>query len=504
MFDKVLIANRGEIAVRVMRTLREMGIKSVAVYSEADARALHVRYADEAYCIGPAASAESYLRTDKIIEVAKKTGAQAIHPGYGFLSENAQFAKDLADAGIAFIGPPADAIVSMGEKTQARKIMMAADVPVVPGTEDAVPDAETAFEYAKEIGFPVLVKAAAGGGGKGMRRVDDPAEFVSAFSGAQREAQSAFGDGRCYVEKWILQPKHVEIQVLADEHGNVVHLFERECSVQRRHQKVVEESPCPIIRDDVRQAMGAVAVKAAKAVGYVGAGTVEFLLDVNQDFYFLEMNTRLQVEHPITEAVTGVDLVAQQIRVADGAELPFTQDDLVQSGHAIEVRVYAEDPDNNFLPSPGVITELRVPQGHGVRDDNGFYAGAEVSLHYDPMISKFIVHAPDRETARARMLRSLDEYVVHGVETNINFLKDCLRNEEFIGGKYDTGVVDRILDEAAEKTVSEDEQNASLIGAALHRHFASNVSDTTSATGTSKDSGSNWQRYGRMRGVGRL
>ena len=502
MFDKVLIANRGEIAVRVMRTLREMGIGSVAVYSEADARALHVRYADEAYCIGPAASAESYLRTDKILEVARKTGAQAIHPGYGFLSENAQFAKDLAAEGIAFIGPPADAIVSMGEKTQARKIMIAAGVPVVPGTEDAVPDAETAFEYAKEIGFPVLVKAAAGGGGKGMRRVDDPAEFVSAFAGAQREAQAAFGDGRCYVEKWILKPKHVEIQILADGHGNVVHLFERECSVQRRHQKVIEESPCPIIRDDVRLAMGAVAVKAAQTVGYVGAGTVEFLLDVNQDFYFLEMNTRLQVEHPITEAVTGVDLVAQQIRIADGAKLPFTQEDLVQSGHAIEVRVYAEDPSNNFLPSPGKITELRVPQGHGVRDDNGFYAGAEVSLHYDPMISKFIVHAPDRETARARMLRALDEYVVAGVETNISFLKDCLRHPEFIGGAYDTGVVGRILDDLATKPVSEEEARAALIAAALQRHFASNVQ--TDAAPVAADNGSTWQRYGRFRSVGRF
>ncbi len=502
MFDKVLIANRGEIAVRVMRTLREMGIGSVAVYSEADARALHVRYADEAYCIGPAASAESYLRTDKILEVARKTGAQAIHPGYGFLSENAQFAKDLAAEGIAFIGPPADAIVSMGEKTQARKIMIAAGVPVVPGTEDAVPDAETAFEYAKEIGFPVLVKAAAGGGGKGMRRVDDPAEFVSAFAGAQREAQAAFGDGRCYVEKWILKPKHVEIQILADGHGNVVHLFERECSVQRRHQKVIEESPCPIIRDDVRLAMGAVAVKAAQTVGYVGAGTVEFLLDVNQDFYFLEMNTRLQVEHPITEAVTGVDLVAQQIRIADGAKLPFTQEDLVQSGHAIEVRVYAEDPSNNFLPSPGKITELRVPQGHGVRDDNGFYAGAEVSLHYDPMISKFIVHAPDRETARARMLRALDEYVVAGVETNISFLKDCLRHPEFIGGAYDTGVVGRILDDLATKPLSEEEARAALIAAALQRHFASNVQ--TDAAPVAADNGSTWQRYGRFRSVGRF
>ncbi len=503
MFKKVLIANRGEIAVRVMRTLREMGIGSVAVYSEADARALHVRYADEAYCIGPAASAESYLRTDKIIAVAKATGAEAIHPGYGFLSENAEFAETLAQAGIVFIGPPSSAIVSMGEKTGARRMMIAAGVPVVPGTEDAVPDPAVAFEYAKEIGFPVLVKAAAGGGGKGMRRVDDPNDFMEAFSGAQREAQNAFGDGRCYVEKWILQPKHVEIQILADGHGNCVHLFERECSVQRRHQKVVEESPCPIIRDEVRLAMGEVAVTAAKAVNYVGAGTVEFLLDVNQDFYFLEMNTRLQVEHPITEAVTGVDLVAQQLRVANGETLPFTQEDLRQSGHAIEVRVYAEDPANNFLPAPGVITEMRVPQGHGVRDDNGFYAGAEVSLHYDPMISKFIVHAEDRETARKRMLRALDEYVVHGVSTNIEFLKAALEHPEFIGGKYDTGVVDSIMHSMNARVPSEEEKTAALIGAALDRHFSDNSATSSDASAANAKS-NNWQTYARLRSVGRL
>ena len=504
MFDKVLIANRGEIAVRVMRTLRELGIGSVAVYSEADARALHVRYADEAYCIGPAASAESYLRTDKILEVARKTGAQAIHPGYGFLSENAEFASALAKEGITFIGPPASAIVAMGEKTGARRMMMAAGVPVVPGTEDAVPDPADAFEFAKEIGFPVLVKAAAGGGGKGMRRVDDPADFMEAFAGAQREAQNAFGDGRCYVEKWILQPKHVEIQVLADTHGNCVHLFERECSVQRRHQKVVEESPCPILRPEVREKMGEVAVRAAKAVNYVGAGTVEFLLDVNQDFYFLEMNTRLQVEHPITEAVTGVDLVAQQLRVAAGQPLPFTQADLAQTGHAIEVRIYAEDPANNFLPAPGTITEMRVPQGHGVRDDNGFYAGAEVSLHYDPMISKFIVQAEDRETARNRMLRALDEYVVHGVSTNIDFLKAALAHPEFIGGAYDTSVVDAIMATMEARERTDDEETVSLIAAALHRRFTDASRSVAGGTAATQSETNNWQSYARLRGVGRL
>jgi len=327
MFSKVLIANRGEIAIRVMRTLRELGIRSVAVYSEADREALHVRYADEAYCVGPAASRDSYLRIDRILEVAKQSGAEAIHPGYGFLSENSEFAEACAEAGVVFIGPPAQAIVAMGEKTGARRMMIAAEVPVVPGLERPIEDAQAAYDYAESIGYPVLIKAAAGGGGKGMRRVDDPARFIEAFEGARREAASAFGNADVYVEKWIVQPKHVEIQVLADTHGNVVHLFERDCSVQRRHQKVVEESPCPVLRDDVRQKMGAVAVQAARAVDYVGAGTVEFLLDVNQDFYFLEMNTRLQVEHPVTEMVTGVDLVEQQLRIAAGQPMSVTQDD---------------------------------------------------------------------------------------------------------------------------------------------------------------------------------
>ena len=500
MFKKVLVANRGEIAVRIMRTLHEMGITSVAVYSDADRRALHVRYADEAYHVGGAASRDSYLRIDRIIEVAKASGTDAIHPGYGFLSENTEFAAQCEANGITFIGPPAEAIVSMGEKTQARRIMIAADVPVVPGTEHAIDSVEEAFEVAKGIGFPVLVKAAAGGGGKGMRRVDRAEDFVAAFAGAKREAAAAFGNDDCYLEKWILQPKHVEIQVLADAHGNVVHLFERECSVQRRHQKVVEESPCMILRDDVRMRMGAVAVQAAKAVGYVGAGTVEFLLDVNQDFYFLEMNTRLQVEHPITEFVTGVDLVAEQLRVAAGQPLRYKQEDLAQTGHAIEVRVYAEDPDNGFLPSPGRITRLDVPSGPGVRDDNGFYAGAEVSLHYDPMISKFIVHGEDREHARARMLRCLDEYIVHGIKTNIPFLKESLRYPAFVDGSYDTGVVDGIV-EAWDHTVSDVDALDGLVAAALERHLSTDCAESKEAVAESDTSG--WQRYGRFRTLGR-
>lgn len=503
MFKKVLIANRGEIAVRVMRTLREMGIASVAVYSEADAKSLHVRYADEAYCIGPAASRESYLVIDKIIEVCKKTGAEAVHPGYGFLSENTEFAAACEKNGIVFIGPPASAILTMGSKTEARKKMIEAGVPVVPGTEDAIDTAEEAFEIAKDMGFPVLIKAAAGGGGKGMRRVDEPEQFIEAFGAAKREAASAFGDDACYIEKWILQPKHVEIQILSDSKGNHLHLFERECSVQRRHQKVVEESPCPVLRDDVRMKMGEVATRAAAAVDYVGAGTCEFLIDVNQDFYFLEMNTRLQVEHPITEMVTGVDLVEQQIRIAAGEEIPFKQEDLKQSGHAIEVRVYAEDPDNNFLPSPGKITRLQVPTGSGVRDDSGYYEGSSVSLHYDPMVSKFIVHAESREKARARMLRCLDEYVVHGIETNIEFLKDCLRYDEFVDGSYDTGVISGIQ-KAIEKRREEqgdlgedvDGQLAAALYKYMHRGKAARGEEEGASAGSSE---SLWTRFGRYR-----
>jgi len=503
MFSKVLIANRGEIAIRVMRTLRELGIRSVAVYSEADREALHVRYADEAYCVGPAASRDSYLRIDRILEVAKQSGAEAIHPGYGFLSENSEFAEACAEAGVVFIGPPAQAIVAMGEKTGARRMMIAAEVPVVPDLERPIEDAQAAYDYAESIGYPVLIKAAAGGGGKGMRRVDDPARFIEAFEGARREAASAFGNADVYVEKWIVQPKHVEIQVLADTHGNVVHLFERDCSVQRRHQKVVEESPCPVLRDDVRQKMGAVAVQAARAVDYVGAGTVEFLLDVNQDFYFLEMNTRLQVEHPVTEMVTGVDLVEQQLRIAAGQPMSVTQDDLAQTGHAIEVRVYAEDPDNNFLPSPGRITRLHVPTGPGVRDDGGYETGTEVSLHYDPMISKFIVHAETREKAIGRLLRCLDEYDVQGIDTNLEFLVDCLRVAPFAEGTYDTGVVSEIqAAREAREGLDDDDAKHARIAAALYRHLHS--AKRAAATGETPSTTTNgWSRYGRFRTLGR-
>jgi acetyl-CoA carboxylase biotin carboxylase subunit len=503
MFRKVLIANRGEIAIRVMRTLRELGIGSVAVYSEADRDAMHVQYADEAYCVGPAASRESYLRMDKILEVARATGAEAIHPGYGFLSENADFARACAAAGIVFIGPPADAIDAMGEKTRARRKMIAAQVPVVPGTEAAIEDSADALEFAKQAGFPVLVKAAAGGGGKGMRRVDREEDFIAAFEGARREAQAAFGNGDCYIEKWILQPKHVEIQVLADQHGNVVHLFERDCSVQRRHQKVVEESPCPILRQDVRDAMGRVAVLAAKAVDYVGAGTIEFLIDAEQNFYFLEMNTRLQVEHPVTEMVTGIDLVEQQLRVAAGQPLPFRQEDLRQTGHAIEVRIYAEDPANNFLPSPGPITKMVIPEGHGVRNDAGYTTGTEVSLHYDPMIAKFIVHGADREQARARMLRCLGEYVVQGIETNTAFLSECLRFDEFIDGHYDTGMIGRMKEGAAAEVDEEDEIEAIAV-AALVEHLRREAARGAQPAATAQETPSRWALHGRLQATGRM
>jgi acetyl-CoA carboxylase biotin carboxylase subunit len=447
MFEKVLVANRGEIAVRVMRTLKEMGISTVAVYSEADRQALHVRVADEAYYVGPAASNESYLVIDKILEVAKECGADAIHPGYGFLSENADFSRACQDTDITFIGPRPYAIEAMGEKTRARTLMEEAGVPLVPGTEDAIEDPEEALELARDMGFPVLAKASAGGGGKGMRRVDNEEDFVEAFEGARREALSAFGNGDVFVEKYVVNPKHVEIQVLADEHGNCVHLFERECSVQRRHQKIIEETPCPVLEEETRRKMGEVAVKAAKAVDYVGAGTVEFLLDRDQNFYFLEMNTRLQVEHPITELITGMDLVRWQVRVALGEELPFEQSDITRNGAAIECRIYAEDPDNNFRPAPGPISYLSAPDGPGVREDSGVYSGGEVPVHYDPMISKLAVWGETREVAIQRMRRALTEYTISGIITNIAFHEEVLVHPDFLDGTYDTEFVPNLLED---------------------------------------------------------
>ncbi|MGE3467762.1 MAG: acetyl-CoA carboxylase biotin carboxylase subunit [Pyrinomonadaceae bacterium] len=442
MFKKILIANRGEIACRVIRACREMKIGSVAVYSDADRDALHVRMADEAYHIGPPPSNESYLVWTRIIEVAKTAGAEAIHPGYGFLSENAEFVREVTKAGITFIGPPPEAMEGMGGKMSARKIAIAADVPIVPGTTEALHSFEDARETAASFGYPVMLKASAGGGGKGMRLVADESELKSALESSQSEALASFGDDAVYVEKAIVRPRHIEIQIFSDTHGNHVHLGERECSIQRRHQKVVEEAPSPINSAELRAEMGACAVKVAKAVNYVGAGTVEFLVsDLDKSFYFLEMNTRLQVEHPVTELVTGIDLVREQIRVAWGERLSFTQDDIVLRGHAIECRVYAEDPDNDFLPSPGRITRLRVPQGPGVRDDGGIYEGAEVSIYYDPMISKFAVHGRDRAEAIDRMRRALMEYEVGGIKTTLPFFREIMDDQEFIDGKLDTGFI---------------------------------------------------------------
>src|SRR5689334_10064459 len=444
MFTKVLIANRGEIAVRVIRACREMGIASVAVFSDVDRAALHVSKADEAYLLGPAPARESYLNIPKILEVAKRCGAEAIHPGYGFLSENAQFARACAEAGIKFIGPPPSAMELMGSKTRARTAMQAAGVPMVPGSARGLSLVE-AGEMAAKVGYPVMIKAAAGGGGKGMRLVSKPSELKSSFETAQSEALRSFNDGEIYVEKFIENPRHIEIQVLGDEHGNVVYLGERECSVQRRHQKVIEEAPSAVVTLELRRKMGETAVQVAKAAGYFNAGTVEFLVDKDLNYYFLEMNTRLQVEHPVTELVTGIDLVHLQIHVASGDKLPFKQEDVQLRGHAIECRIYAEDPDNNFFPSPGAITRLMTPGGPGIREDSGVFEGWHVPLDYDPMLSKLIAYAPTRELAIARLNRALEEYSIGGIKTNLSLFRRLLHEPAFRIAEIDTGYLDRLL-----------------------------------------------------------
>ncbi len=441
---KVLVANRGEIAVRVMRTLREMGIASVAVYSEVDRASLHVRVADEAYPIGPAAAAESYLRVDKIIDTAKKAGCDAIHPGYGFLSENPALPEACERAGIVVVGPPASAMRQMGSKTAARTKMSEAGVPIVPGAMCDTTD--EAIAAATRIGFPVMLKAASGGGGKGMRLVERAEDMASAWERARSEAKKFFGDDTVYIEKAIIRPRHVEIQVVGDREGNVVHVFERDCSIQRRNQKVVEETPSPAASRELVARMGAIAVKGAQAVGYYSAGTFEFLLSDDGSFYFLEMNTRLQVEHPVTELITGTDLVREMLLVAQGERLSFAQDDLVARGAAIECRIYAEDPASGFLPSPGKIESLVVPAGPGVRDDGGAYPGCTISSYYDPLISKLSVWAPTRERAVARMRRALSEYVVTGIRTNLSFHEKLFNHPEFVAGHYDTGFLERHKD----------------------------------------------------------
>jgi acetyl-CoA carboxylase biotin carboxylase subunit len=468
---RLLVANRGEIAVRVMRTCHERGIETAAVYSEVDRLAPHVLMADHAVPIGPAAAAQSYLSIDKIIDACRCAGADAVHPGYGFLSENEDFAEACAAAGIVFVGPSADSMRRMGNKPSARQAVAAAGAPVVPGDNgpagNGFPDPESALAAARRVGFPVLLKAASGGGGKGMRLVHTEAELAPALEAARREALAAFGDDAVYLEKAIQEPRHIEIQVFGDRHGALVHLGERDCSIQRRHQKVVEESPSPVVTPELRARMGAAAVAAARAVSYVGAGTCEFLLGADGGFYFLEMNTRLQVEHPITELVYGLDLVAWQLDVAEGRPLPLTQEqlDARRRGHAMECRVYAEDPVK-FLPSPGRITHLRVPDGPYVRNDSGCYEGAEIPVHYDPMISKLVVWGEDRARALARMRRALDEYQVRGIETNLPFHRRCVRHPAFVAGQYDTGFIGRHA-AALAPTAEGAELEAALIAVAL-------------------------------------
>jgi len=446
MFHKILIANRGEIALRVIPACRELGVESVAVYSDADARALHVREADEAVHIGPAPSAESYLRGERILDAARRTGADAVHPGYGFLSEREWFARAVRDAGLGFIGPPPEAIAAMGSKTRARQLMASAGVPIVPGTTQPLRDAAEAHAAAERFGYPILLKAAAGGGGKGMRVVRERAELETALIGAQRESKNAFGDDAIYVEKYVLGPRHVEIQVLGDEHGTMLSLHERECSIQRRHQKMIEEAPSVAVTPELRRAMGETAVRAAIAAGYVNAGTCEFLLDQDANYYFLEMNTRLQVEHPVTELVTGIDLVHWQIRVAAGERLPFRQQDIVPRGWAIECRITSEDPANRFLPSTGRIHYLHVPSGPGVRWDGGVDTGSEVGPFYDPVLAKLVVHAPTRDAAVDRMRRALLELTIQGVECSRDFHLRVMDDAEFRAGAIEIQWLERRLD----------------------------------------------------------
>jgi len=457
---KILVANRGEIALRIMRSAREMGIKTVAVFSEADRGALHVRYADEAICIGPAASSQSYLSAHTIIEAAKASGADAIHPGYGFLSENAAFSDLVTKSGIIFIGPTGDSMRMMGSKLAAKATAKKYNIPLVPGTDKAIDDVAEAKKIAAQVGFPILIKASAGGGGKGMRIVENENQFEEQLKLAISEATSSFGDGAVFIERYVSSPRHIEIQVLGDKHGNVVHLFERECSVQRRHQKVVEEAPSSVLDEKTRKEMGRCAVQVAKACNYVGAGTVEFLLDENLNFYFLEMNTRLQVEHPVTEMITGLDLVKEMIKIAMGEKISFKQEDISINGHSVEVRVYAEDPSNDFLPDIGKLRSYKIPQGPGVRVDDGMEEGMEIPIYYDPMIAKLITHGADRKEAIGRMIRAIDEYEITGVQTTLPFCKFVMTHEAFTSGHFDTHFVKKYFSPGM--LLSEDEEESEL------------------------------------------
>lgn len=491
MFKKILVANRGEIALRVMRTCREMGIEVVAVFSEADRTAPHVLFADEAYHIGPAPSTESYLDYTKIIEVAKASNAEAIHPGYGFLSENTDFAREVSEAGIVFMGPPASAIKTMGDKTMARQSMLETNVPVVPGTEEPIADIEKALSVAEKIGFPVLIKAAGGGGGKGMRIVHSSDQFEDAVGKAQRESQSAFGDGRVYVEKYLEEPHHIEFQILADTHGNTIHLNERECSIQRRYQKVIEESPSPFIDDALRKKMGKAAVETAESCKYVGAGTVEFLVDKYRNFYFLEMNTRLQVEHPVTEMVTGVDLVAEQIRIAAGQTLSIKQSEVKSSGHAVECRIYAEDAANDFAPSTGEVVMLQIPDGAGTRFDGAIRQGIEVTPYYDPMLGKLICWATDRQAALNRTERALREFYIGGIETTIQFCRSVIRHPVFREGTYDTHFYVNHMEELHADLSATTDEVLLVAGGALYHH-KDQIKHSSSHSDRHKKTRSNW------------
>jgi acetyl-CoA carboxylase biotin carboxylase subunit len=484
---KILIANRGEIAIRIMRTAKEMGIATVAVYSDADKHAVHTRYADEAVLIGPAAASSSYLVMDKIIDAALKTGANAIHPGYGFLSENAIFAEKVAKAGLIFIGPSTHAIQVMGDKITSKQTVKKFNVPLVPGMDEPIKDIAKAKKIANEIGYPVMIKASAGGGGKGMRIVESPADFESQMERAQSEARNSFGNDAVFVEKFISSPKHIE--VLGDQHGNIVHLFERECSIQRRHQKVIEEAPSALMTPEKRMEIGAAAVNVAKSCDYYGAGTVEFIADENFNFYFLEMNTRLQVEHPVTEQITGIDLVKEQIHVAEGLPLRFQQSDLSHHGHSIEVRVYAEDPSNNFLPDTGTLTRYKPPMGPGIRVDDCMEEGLEVSVFYDPMVAKLVATGANRQEAIARMLRAIHEYEIVGIKTTLPFCEFVLKHENFLSGKFTTKFVEQFYKpEYLDKPLSEEEKEV----AALVSVIASQTTRITTSSGVTHKL-SNWR-----------
>jgi acetyl-CoA carboxylase biotin carboxylase subunit len=502
MFRKILVANRGEIAVRVIRACRELGIRSVAVYSDADRTSLHVMKADEAYYLGPTAPTESYLNVAKILEVAKRTAADAIHPGYGFLSENAKFARACAEAGIKFIGPTGEAMEIMGSKTSARRAMEKAGIPFVPGSLRGLASAEDAEQVAQQIGYPVMLKAASGGGGKGMRLVGGPSELRSALEGAKSEASRSFGDDEVYIEKAIVRPRHIEMQILADEHGHIVYLGERECSIQRRHQKVVEEAPSAIVDDDMRRRMGEVALRVARAAQYTNAGTVEFLVDAEKNFYFLEMNTRLQVEHPVTELVTGLDLVHLQILIASGGELPFRQEDITIRGHAIECRICAEDPDNHFFPSPGKITMMLSPEGPGIRHDSGSYEGWTVPIDYDPLLAKLIGYGSDRKQATARLRSALTEYSVGGIKTNIPLFQRILQDADFQAARLDTGYLERLLTNTPVSQGSSEAAEVAAIAAALFTALSSAKEYAVLAGGPAiGGTAGNWKRAALLEGL---